>query len=345
MKYHGFYRNVIIFSLVLFFLNPPLSVGQDDPEAPAADKPSAIEPLTIKLSVNEVRLDVVVLDNKGNPVTDLKVNDFEITQNGKQQNVISSVYIDYQTNAAAKPSVVQKNKRNSAPLPTVELTREDTRRTIIFVVDDLSMNFENGYHARMALRNFVEKQMQTGDMVAFLRTGHGNSALQMFLSDKNQALARIDALRMGMSLQPYLDGSHLYRVYENQLSTLSYSLRALKDMPGRKIIIMLTAVPSLRAPSKENSSLVQFESETAPLQAIDFFSLYESRAGRLSDDALRAGVVVNFLNIGGLKAFTTANDESGGRIERDAIKLLEEYLERRSSYVKIIVTTELNKVR
>jgi len=339
MQYCSFYRTVIVFCLGLFFLDPPFSIGQDVTGTPAeanisessTDESAPLEPLAIKLSVEEVRLDVVVLDNRGNPVTDLTVQDFEVFQNGARRNVISSVYVDYQTNAAAKPSIAKKNNRNSAPLPNVDLKREDTRRTIIFVADDLSMSFENGYHARMALRNFVEKQMQTGDMVAFFSTGHGSSALQMFLSDKREALARIDSMRIGMSLQPYIDGSHLYRVYENQLSTLSYSLRALKDMPGRKIIVMLTAEPSFRTPSKQNASLMQLASETAPLQAVDFSTLYESRINRLSDDALRGGVVVNFLNIGGLKAFSTAKDESGGRIERDAIQLLEEYLRRNDS--------------
>ena len=35
-------------------------------------------------------------------------------------------------------------------------------------------------------------------------------------------------------------------------------------------------------------------------QEIDFHTLYNDRFSRLADDALRAGVVVNFLNINGL---------------------------------------------
>ena len=80
------------------------------------------------------------------------------------------------------------------------LKKEDIRRTIIFALDDLSMNFEEGYCAKMALRKFVEKQMQIGDMVAVLQSGYGNkSDFQMFHSDKRELLARIDVMRLEMN--------------------------------------------------------------------------------------------------------------------------------------------------
>jgi len=215
-----------------------------------------------------------------------------------RQAVNTAVYINSQPYAAVRPAAARKNARNLQPLPTAGLKREDTSRTIIFVVDDLSMSFEDGNHARVALRNFVEKQMQPGEIVAILRTGYGNSALQTFLSDKREALARIDAMRMEQALSPNLDGSHLYRIYDNQLSTLSYSLRALKDMPGRKFLVVMTVTPTLRKPN--NTSMFIEAGEIVPIEQIDFHVLYNDRFSRLADDALRAGVVVNFLNIGGL---------------------------------------------
>ena len=309
MRYIRFSKTVTAFCLGLFFIHPHFSIGQEVPaiteaESFAESEPldyESLEPLTIKLSVDEIRLDVVVLDRRGNPVTDLTAADFEVFQNGARQNVISSVYIDNRPKVAAKPAPAQKDapkdNRNLPPLPTVELKKEDTRRTIILIVDDLSMSFENGHHARMALRNFVEKQMQPGDMVAILRTGHGNSAIQLFLSDKREARARIDAMRFNRSLPPNTDGSHLYRIYDNQLSAISYSLRALKDMPGRKMLVVMTANATLFTP--DNSTAMASDARD-PLYMMDFHNEYNDRFSRLADDALRAGVVVNFLNINGL---------------------------------------------
>ena len=289
----------------LLFLHLPFSIGQDastadtTPEEENISESESFEPLKIVVSVNEVRLDVVALDKKGHPITDLTATDFEVYQNDKRQEVLSSVYVVNQSEAAAQPSASQKNTGNFQSLPSADLKKEDTSRTIIFIVDDLSMSSEDGYYAKMALRNFVEKQMQPGDMVAVLRTGSGNSALQMFISDKRQALARIDAIRMETVLSPSADGSQLFRVYDNQLSTLSYSLRALNDMPGRKILIMMTATPSLRKPN--NTSKFLEEGDSIPIERVDFHALYNGRFSRLADDALRAGVVINFLNIGGLQ--------------------------------------------
>ena len=274
------FSNIAMFCFVSFFTGLPFSAGQDVPAAnttPTVEntyESESPESLKIKVSVNEVRLDVVVLDKKTrNPITDLSAANFEVFQDNKRQDVLTGVYIDSQSDAVLQPTqskTVRENARNFSPVsaPTINLKKKDVRRTIIFVIDDLSMSFENGYYAKMALRNFVEKQMQPDDMVAIIKTSYGNSALQMFISDKREALARINSIHL--EIVP-----RIFTVFDGQLFTLSYSLRALKDMPGRKILIMMSA------------------NMTVP-------ETYYERFNRLTDDALRAGVVVNFLNITGL---------------------------------------------
>jgi len=41
------------------------------------------------------------------------------------------------------------------------------------VVDDLGLSFESTHFVRSALKKFVDEQMQTGDLVAIIRTGGG----------------------------------------------------------------------------------------------------------------------------------------------------------------------------
>ena len=315
-----FFGVLMAFCLGFLFLNIPFSTGQDIPISEAetasenSDAAEAEAPMVIKMSVEEVRLDVVVVDNRGRPVTNLKATDFEVFQNGARQNILSSVYIENQSDAAAQPSASASRKADSIlpTLPVSQLKREDTRRTIIFVLDEMSMGMENMYNAKTSLRNFVEKQMLSGDMVAILSTGRGNSALQMFLSDKNQLLARINALRLtSPPPEPSPDDSHLYRIYDNQLFTLSYGIRALRDMPGRKILNMLTVETSFSVP------LVRVLSESL-IERINFYEGYNNRFSRLAEDALRAGVVINFLDIVGLQNQSKIQDVSvGSWTERD----------------------------
>ena len=302
MAYCRFSRIAVFFCFDLFFLCLSFSVGQDVPASPVEDtlKSDQAEPLKIKLSVNEVRIDVVVLDKKGNPVTNLTAADFEVFQDGKRQEIKSGIYIDSQSDNVERSAADRKASLNFQLPQTSSLKKEDVRRTIVFLVDDYAMWFDNGYYTKMSLRNFVEKQMQPGDLVAILRTDYGNRDLNMFHSDKREVLARINALPPAMIRKPveFFASSGIAsmvtqgmingimemqkdfdnRVFQNLLSNLSYSLQILKNMPGRKIINTTT-------------------------KTLKYYEEDEQALLKLADDALRAGVVINFLGIGGLENF------------------------------------------
>ena len=63
------------------------------------------------------------------------------------------------------------------------------------MVDDLGLSFESTYYVRRALKKFVDEQMQSGDLVAIIRTGGGMGALQQFTSDRRQLYAAIERIR------------------------------------------------------------------------------------------------------------------------------------------------------
>src|SRR5687767_2606136 len=58
----------------------------DQQEKPPAQPPTAPDQQPIfRTGINTVRVDVIVTDRQGNPVTDLKLEDFEILEDGKAQ--------------------------------------------------------------------------------------------------------------------------------------------------------------------------------------------------------------------------------------------------------------------
>ena len=305
MSYFRFSVIAVVFLFLLLFLNPAFSFSQDvpaDTEIQQAleeeDQADAVGTYKITVGVSEVRLDVVVVDGKGRQITDLTAADFEVRQNKLPQTVTSSIYINNQTDAAASPSpsASTKDAKNllKSSVKTPALKEEEVRRTIVFIVDNLSMQFKHLSFAKMSMKRFLDNQMQSGDMVAIIRTSSGNSALQTFLSDKRQIYARIDGIPAAGPVlsegQQRPDDGQLHRIYENQLSTLSCSLRALKDMPGRKILLFVSAHPKLYTPPPTVMGAL----------GVNFYEYYGSRFERLANDALRSGVVVHSMNANGL---------------------------------------------
>src|SRR6266571_4654913 len=61
----------------------PPPQGQAQP--PATDQPQ--QPPTFRAGINFVRVDVIISDNKGNPVADLQSADFDVTEDGKPQKI------------------------------------------------------------------------------------------------------------------------------------------------------------------------------------------------------------------------------------------------------------------
>jgi VWFA-related protein len=281
--------------LLLGFIT--VSPSQDTQKSEPAFK--AEKDYTIKLAVEEVRLDVVVLDKKGHQISDLTASDFEIYQDKVQMQVQSCAYIVDQTAPGNQSETSKKSPKPATPVvaPPQPMSREQVRRVIAFVIDDLSMNFESIQYARTALKKFVDKQMMPGDVVAILRTSRGNSARQLFLADKRQIIPLIDSIRWAQNVnydrEDYRD--NLYGYFDGQLSTINYCINALKDMPGRKAIVLMSNQTTL-------PSLLTIASSTRTANQIDYQGMYKAQFDRMAEDALRAGVVVHTLDMRGLEA-------------------------------------------
>jgi VWFA-related protein len=125
---------------------------------------------TIRIDVNLVQV-AIVTDAKGRQVTDLKSEDFEILQDGEPQKITHFSYI---STGSSRPAPSAAN--DSRSVRTTD--RDQIRRTIAVVVDDLGLSFESTVRVRDALRKFVKEQMAPGDLVAIIRTSGGMGALE-----------------------------------------------------------------------------------------------------------------------------------------------------------------------
>jgi VWFA-related protein len=142
----------------------------------------------VRVSVEVIQVDAVVTTKDGRQVSDLGPADFEILEDGRRQDITLCSFVPLEGRPATSGSPA--GARSQEPD-----RRETIRRTMVFVVDDLSLGFRSTLAARQALDRFVDERMQPGDFVAILQTGAGSGALQQFTSDKRLLRATIARLR------------------------------------------------------------------------------------------------------------------------------------------------------
>ena len=179
--------------LIIGLLGAWLVFGQQaSTPAKSAEQNNAVFSVTTTL----VQVDAVVTDRKGLNVASLTPDDFQILIDGKPQRVTHFSYVPLSSSSApATRMAAIPTQRGLPPAPSAPLRVSDVRRTIVLMVDDLGLSFESMAYVRTSLRQFVEKQMQPGDLVAVVRTGAGSGSLEQFTSDRRVLLSVVDGLR------------------------------------------------------------------------------------------------------------------------------------------------------
>ncbi len=290
--------------------------------APAGQVESPI----IRVTVNLVQVDAVVTDSKGRQVTDLKAEDFEITEDGRPQKITNFSYIRLAppSQPATAPPTAPLPRGAVAPPPAPAATkREEVRRTIVLVVDDLGLSFESMGEVRHDLKHFVEQQLQPGDLVAIVRTSGGMGALDQFTIDRRLLLAAVERLRWypggrsGLSAMEPAGSSPgagaearsrdaQFRRVTYSLGTLgavSYLLNGMREMPGRKSLILISDGLRLR------SILGPVSPHSAAPSAWERDERVTEALRHLADQANRAAVVLYSVDARGVQPLaSTASD-------------------------------------
>jgi VWFA-related protein len=140
---------------------PPPPPPQQQPPPPPPDPQQ--QP-TFRARVDSVSVDVIVLDRQGNPVTDLKPEDFEIRENRKLQTIETFKFIDIEASRGERP--MPYRDLTSLSDQRREASRDDTRLVVIFL-DDYHVRLGNSLRVREQLAAFVS-QLTPHDLVALM---------------------------------------------------------------------------------------------------------------------------------------------------------------------------------
>lgn len=151
--------------------NPPPAQPADPP---STDQISTDQPI-FRAGINFVRVDVIVTDKSGNPVADLKPEDFEITEQGKSQAVetFKLVSLDGGLMATTPPREIRTDLDEEN-----EAARDDVRLFGIFL-DDYHVRLGTSLSAREQLGRFVETQLGPSDMVGMMYPLESTASVRM----------------------------------------------------------------------------------------------------------------------------------------------------------------------
>jgi VWFA-related protein len=321
-------------SVILFF---SITLAQT-PVTPQPQREPAAEDV-VRISTSLVQTDLVVTDKNGQVIPDLTADDFKIFDNGKKQDVKFMEFVSAEAGPRIEGELVVGGKPID-PEIAKNLSARELRRVFAFVVDDLTIPFEDVTEVRRLLTDFVDNRMREGDLVAIVRVVGGSGLLQQFTSDR--AILRRAIAQISPRLHPFSAfnnlapdqhiSTELMKAAEDDgaafpaeaisasntnldtsneginrgfraLITLQVAgevTNSLKGLPGRKSLVLISGGLPL-----SEAGPTQITVDGLPITIMETRNYLGNATyllRQLIDRASRAGVVINTMDIRGLKS-------------------------------------------
>ena len=147
-------------SLLLLAQNPP-------PQPPSAQQQPQRPPV-FRGGTSQVRVDVTVLDKKGEPITNLTKDDFELLEDGQPQSIATAKLVEANGRALDDRADDMSLEIRSPSHALAEAARDDVRVFVIFWDEYHIGQMAPSIRAREALESFVQTAFGPTDLVAVM---------------------------------------------------------------------------------------------------------------------------------------------------------------------------------
>ncbi len=307
------------------------------------------QPEVLRVYTELVQTDVMVFDQQGKFVTDLKREDFELKIDGKLrpveffERVIAGSPNEERQLAAARGAA--GNETGTGPAGAVPL---DRGRPIFFYIDDLHLSLSGVNLTKKLLTKFIDEKMGQNDEAAISSASGQIGFLQQLTDNKTVLRTALERLRFRSPSirdmeRPTMTEFHALLIEDSDTDISNYFVEALlKDNPGMTPEIALSLVKgrarSLLAQSGTvtSNSLAGLESlvksaKDLPGRKLVFFisegflidrrnSDVDFRLQRITSAAAKSGVVIYSIDARGLvsglqDASTSGNIDLSGRLQ------------------------------
>src|SRR5258707_5422010 len=137
---------------------PSQNVGSPKPAGQTATQQSP----TLRVQIDAVSMDVIVKDDQGRFVPDIKKDEFEIYEDGVKQEIASMTmsHGGRVTNVLEAPPMAPPE---GIILPPTRKVVDTSGRVFLFFVDDLHMQFQNSGRVRALFQKIEKNLIHEGD--------------------------------------------------------------------------------------------------------------------------------------------------------------------------------------
>ena len=167
---------------------------------------------------------MIVRDNKGQFIADLKKEDFEVFEDGVKQDVVSFILTHggrvYNDAAHPPPPPME-----GIILPPSRPTNDAAGRIWLIFVDDLHLDFQNTGRIKDLFKQISNELVHEGDMFGIVSTGPSSLAIDLTYDRKRLDRGDRQDLRRGPEAER--DSRHAARRGRSVRSALSRARRVL----------------------------------------------------------------------------------------------------------------------
>jgi VWFA-related protein len=210
--------------LLVVSAQPPQTQEAAQTAPPAAPKGVVKFGATTQLVV----VDVTVKDKSGNPIKGLKPADFNITEDGKKQDIKIFTFQELEETVnpepvPAKAAAPAPKAPDAPPTPAAPVVKSVTanqiapskpgevkykdRRLLVMFFDMTSMPIQDQIRAQTAAQKFLKTQMTPSDLMAVMTFSSDLKVLQDFTDDRDALAKVIKGLTIGEGSDFAVDGS------------------------------------------------------------------------------------------------------------------------------------------